>query len=57
MKLKLEIELELENIETFIKQDIDELKEEIIFFFPSVVPTSEYDFLFNKIEITKIETI
>lgn len=57
MKLKLKIELDLQNVEIFTKQDIEELQEEILFFFPSVIPTSEYDFLINKIKVTKIEKI
>lgn len=57
MKIKLELEVTLDNNEKFTETELEDFGNEVAYLIPSVVFTENYDFILKQIKCTTIEQI
>ena len=57
MKIKLELEVILDNNEKFTETELKDFGNEVTYFLPSVIFTENYDFIIKETKCTTIEQI
>jgi len=57
MKIKLELEITLNNNETFTETELEDFGNEVAYFLPSVIFTENYDFIIKETKCTTIKQI